>query len=208
MSEATDALALPALLGRISYFHALFIEPALGPSTPEPSPLVCCAHGPRPNPLARPAGELLPGSAWEVLCEIAATLAIPNQGCLPSRSLCCATCRLWVSAAMITASWVRTEHRAYRGREAANALVQVCANVAAVRIGCAFAAQHSTVCSRVERPVLEALPSTDELPLSGELLDLWVNPTTVDHHPVLTWLNHCTSLGDVQRVLASKGTPS
>lgn len=209
MSGPTDAMALHQLLGRIVYFHALFIEPALrlGPSPSDPSPMVCCAHGPRPNPLARPVGELLPGSAWAVLCEIAATLAVPSKGCLPSCSSCCATCHVWAFAAIIAASWVRTEHRAYRGCEAADALVQACASTAATRVGHAFAIQHSTTCTRVERPAPEALPSTDELPLSGELLDLWSDPTTVNHRPVLTWLNHCTSLGDVQRVLASKGTP-
>ncbi|TDC45092.1 hypothetical protein E1258_30770 [Micromonospora sp. KC207] len=56
--------------------------------------------------------------------------------------------------------------------------------------------------------VLEALPGTEDLPLAGELLALWANPTAKTHHPVASWLNHCTGLDDVRRVLKTRRTDS
>lgn len=204
MNGAADAVTLHQLLGRIVYFHALVIEPVLRPGTPLAPAPVCCAHSPHPNPCARTVGELLPGSAWQVLWEIATPRAVPSKGCPTSCSSCCATCHVSAAAGTIAASWARTEYRTYRECEPAGALVDACASAASTRLGRVFAFQHSSPCSRLERTAPQALPPTEELPLTGELLALWANPTTVSRHPVVTWLNHCTSLDDVQRVLASK----
>ncbi|MEV4197462.1 MULTISPECIES: hypothetical protein [Micromonospora] len=54
----------------------------------------------------------------------------------------------------------------------------------------------------------EVLPGAEELPLTGELLALWDNPNAATHHPVVSWLNHCTGLDDVRRVLETRRTGS
>ncbi|KPI02950.1 hypothetical protein OK074_5100 [Actinobacteria bacterium OK074] len=207
MSSATDVLTIHQLLGRIVYFHALFIEPALRPGTPsEPGP-ECCNHAADPG--QRAVGEVLPDSAWMSLVDIAATLPAHHRPCPQSDGTCCATCHVTSTAAAITAGWAQTEYHSYRQAEPAETLLHVCENAAAARLGRVFAEQHTTRCPALDRrTVPEALPETEELPLTGELLSLWADPTATTRHPVASWLNHCTGLDDIRRVLKTRRTGS
>ena len=49
------------------------------------------------------------------------------------------------------------------------------------------------------------VPDSGELPLTGELLVLWQDPLAATS-PVVSWLNHCTDLNDIHRVLQQRGT--
>ncbi|WP_433530607.1 hypothetical protein ACQPYA_00145 [Micromonospora sp. CA-263727] len=207
MSSATDSLTIHQLLGRIVYFHALFIEPALRPSTARwPGP-TCCNHGPRS--VRRTFDEVLPASAWVALVEVAATLPAQHQPCPKVDGACCATCRVATTAAAVAEGWAQTEYRSYRQADPAKTFLRSCGLVAAARLGRVFAAQHDASCPALDRlTVPESLPGVEELPLTGELLALWANPIATTHRPVASWLNHCTSLDDVRQVLETRRTDS
>ncbi|WP_414169141.1 hypothetical protein ACMATS_25060 [Streptoverticillium reticulum] len=203
MSSATDALTIHQLLGRIVYFHALFIEPALIASpSPGPGP-VCCNHGAAPG--RRTADELLPDSAWASLVEVAATFPAYHQPCPKTVGSCCATCRIAAAAAAVGAGWAQTECRSYRQASPAETLLRDCGRAAAARLGRVFAAQHAAPCPALDQlTVPGSLPGAEELPLTGELLALWADPTATTGSPVASWLNHCTGLDDVRRVLETR----
>ncbi|MFE0376179.1 hypothetical protein ACFW1M_11435 [Streptomyces inhibens] len=207
MSSASDALAIHQLLGRIVYFHALFIEPELQPSTPLPPGTECCNHATAPGQL--PVGELLTDSAWAALVEVATTLPAHHRPCPKDTGACCATCRIASAATAVAAGWAQTECRSYRLAEPAETLLRDCGHAAAARLGRVFANQYVAHCPVLDRlTVPEALPDAEELPLTGELLALWAEPTATTRHPVASWLNHCTGLDDVRRVLESRRTGS
>ncbi|MFE2595940.1 hypothetical protein ACFXCZ_05465 [Streptomyces sp. NPDC059396] len=207
MSSAADALTIHQLLGRIVYFHALFIEPALrAGSSPRPG-LVCCNHGAVPG--RSTVGELLPDSAWAALAEVAGAFPAHHRPCPKTAALCCATCRIAAAAAAVAAGWAQTEYRIYRQAEPAETLPRTCGRAAAARLGRVFAAQHAAPCPALDQlTVPGSLPGMEELPLTGELLALWADPTASTRHPVASWLNHCTGLDDVRRVLETRRTGS
>ncbi|MGX1760474.1 hypothetical protein ACWIG5_26765 [Streptomyces lydicus] len=207
MTSAADALTIHQLLGRIVYFHALFIAPEVRTgSLPKPGQ-ECCNHGAAPG--RRPTGEVLADSAWSALAEVATILPAYHRPCPKLSETCCATCRITAAASAVASGWALTEHRTYRQSGPATQLVEDCGNAAADRLGQVFAAQHACPCPALDRltaahPAPQALPSVDELPLTGELLVLWADPAATTHHPVASWLNHCSGLGDVRRVLDSR----
>ncbi|MDX2680067.1 hypothetical protein [Streptomyces soliscabiei] len=207
MSSATDALMIHQLLGRIVYFHALFIEPALTASpSPGPGP-VCCNHGAAPG--RRTTDELLPDSAWASLAGVAATLPAYHQPCPKTDGSCCATCCIAAAAAAVGVSWTLTERHNYRQAEPTETLLRDCGRAAAARLGRVFAAQHAAPCPALDQlTVPDVLPGAQELPLTGELLALWADPTPTTRSPVASWLNHCTGLDDVRRVLETRRTGS
>lgn len=203
MTSAADALTIHQLLGRIVYFHALFIEPADRPSpTPGLGP-ACCNHG---ASLGRPTSdELLTDSAWAVLVEVATTVPAHHQLCPKAAGSCCATCCVSAAAAAVAAGWAEAECCGYQQNDPAETLLRTCGHAAAVRLGRVFAAQHAAPCPALDQlTVLEPLPHVEELPLTGELLVLWANPTATARQPVASWLNHCTGLDDVRRVLETR----
>ncbi|MEU1813085.1 hypothetical protein [Micromonospora aurantiaca (nom. illeg.)] len=207
MGSVAASLTIHQLLGRIVYFHALFIEPSLAPSAPSRPGPVCCNHGPEPD--RGTISELLTDSAWAALVEVATTLPAHDHPCPKAKDACCATCRVVTAAAAVGAGWARTEHRSYQRAEPAETLLRACELAAAARLGRAFATQHTAWCPALDQlsgPV--APPATDELPLTGELLALWANPIADVHRPVTNWLNHCTGLDDVRRVLETRSTES
>ncbi|WP_030501038.1 hypothetical protein [Micromonospora globbae] len=207
MSTAMDSLAIHQLLGRVVYFHALLIEPALRPSAAYGPGPVCCNH--RPGSGRGTAGEVLLDSAWVALFEVAATLPAHHRPCPRPDDTCCATCRVTATAAAVAAGWAQTEYRSYRRAEPAETLLRSCRLAAAARLGRVFATQHAASCPALDRlTVPEVLPGAEELPLTGELLALWDNPNAATHHPVVSWLNHCTGLDDVRRVLETRRTGS
>ncbi len=207
MSSATDVLTIHQLLGRVVYFHALFIEPALQPGTPPGPGPECCNHAAAPG--QRLASEVLEGSAWRALVDVATTLPAHHQPCPKSDDACCPACRIASAAAAIAAGWSQTEYRSYRQTEPAKTLLHVCGHAAAARLGRVFADQHAAHCPALDRLTTpDALPGTEDLPLTGELLALWADPTATTRHPVASWLNHCTGLDDVRRVLETRRTGS
>ncbi|MFJ9961273.1 hypothetical protein [Streptomyces avermitilis] len=207
MSSTADALTIHQLLGRIMYFHVLFIEPAHRPSPPPGPGPACCNHGASLG--RRTAGELLPDSAWSGLAEVATTVPAHHQRCPKVAGSCCATCCVSAAAAAVAAGWAETECRGYRWADPAETLLRTCGRAAAARLGRVFAAQHAAPCPALDQlTVPEPLPGVDELPLTGELLVLWANPIATARQPVASWLNHCTGLDDVRRVLETRRSGS
>jgi hypothetical protein len=203
-----DEVTVHQLLGRIAYFHALFIEPALTDDqlgTGEP----CCNHQDTTGPGQPDVGMMLADTAWTVLDEIARTLGEHLLPCPKSDRHCCATCRVAASGAAIGQAWTITEHRAYRRPPPTDHLRQASRTTAAIRLARVFARQYGTHClalSKSEAADTSPLPDSDELPLTGELLALWQDPLAAPSAPVVSWLNHCTDLNDIHRVLQQRGT--
>ncbi|MET7712309.1 hypothetical protein [Streptomyces sp. NPDC005407] len=204
-----DEVTVHQLLGRIAYFHALFIEPAL-PATEQPGTgKPCCNHEDATGPGQPDVGTMLHGTAWAVLDEIACTLAGHLLPCPKSDRHCCTTCRVAASGAAIAQAWLITEHRAYRRPPPADRLRQAIRTTAAARLALVFVRQYDTYCpasSEVKVAHTSPLPDSDELPLTGELLALWQDPLAATSSPVVSWLNHCTDLNDIHRVLQQRGT--
>ncbi|MFI9273936.1 hypothetical protein ACIGXM_24995 [Kitasatospora sp. NPDC052896] len=195
------------LLGRIAYFHALFIEPALVPASAVTSGQPCCNHR-TPQGAVRPdAAGLLSDTAWAVLDEIAITLGAHAGQCPSYGPGCCATCRVAGSAAAIAEAWLAAEHRAYRRPEPNGGTRQACREAAATRLTRIFVHQHHAPCPAAQGGETAGswlLPGADELPLTGELLALWRDPLAGGGSPVVSWLNHCTDLDDIRRVLETR----
>lgn len=209
MTSVTDVLTIHQLLGRIVYFHALFIEPALPPGSAADAGDACCNHGTAPG--RRTAGELLAGTAWAALADVAATLPAYHRACPEAGGACCVTCVVVSAGAAIATGWAQAEHWAYHGIPPAGTLVHCTSRTVAGRLGRSFAGQYGTGCPALARlcavPAGEdALPGLEELPLTGELLALWADPGAATRHPVASWLNHCTGLDDVRRVLRTRRT--
>ncbi|WP_432105957.1 hypothetical protein [Streptomyces sp. bgisy091] len=202
---APDALTIHQLLGRIVYFHALHIAPEQhADATPRSGP-VCCNH--RAAAGRQSVADVLTGSAWSALVEVATALPAHHRPCRSADGTCCATCRVTAAAAAVAGGWATTEHRAYRHSGSAARLAKDCGSAAAVRVGRVFADQHNAGCpglDSIAAPGPQALPGPDTLPLTGELLALWANPAATTRNPGASWLNHCTGLADVRRVLDSK----
>ncbi|WP_330321463.1 hypothetical protein OG927_34475 (plasmid) [Streptomyces clavifer] len=205
MTAIPDALTIHQLLGRIVYFHALHIAPEQRTDLPpQPGPL-CCNHHTAPG--RRSAAEVLTDLAWNALIEVATALPDHHRPCPSASGNCCATCRVTAAAAAVAGGWATTEHHAYRHGEPPAQLVTDCRNAAADRIAQVFAAQHNAICPALDNfpaPAPHELPSADTLPLTGELLALWADPAATTRNPVASWLNHCTGLADVRRVLESR----
>ncbi|MBT2397401.1 hypothetical protein [Streptomyces sp. ISL-100] len=204
-----DEVTVHQLLGRIVYFHALFIEPALAsddqPGTGKP----CCNHENTTGPGQPDVGTMLHGTAWTVLDEIARTLGGHLLPCPKSDRHCCATCRVADSGAAISHAWTITEHRAYHRPPPTDRLRHASRTTAATRLARVFARQYDIRCpalSRAQAADASPLPDSAELPLTGELLALWQNPLAATSSPVVSWLNHCTDLNDIHRVLQQRGT--
>ncbi len=200
-------MTVPQLLGRIAYFHAMFIEAALPAMTPAPAGTPCCNHD-ASTPHQLEISALLPDTASVVLGEVAATMPAHHRRCPVASGGCCAVCHITAASACIAAGWADTEYRAFQGASPPSR-VHDCAQTAAARIGRAFAAQTSAVCPRLKQLILTqhgaSPPTAGELPLTGELLALWACPAQTRRQPVVSWLNHCTSLDDIRRVREQGG---
>ncbi|MFF1906387.1 hypothetical protein [Kitasatospora sp. NPDC058218] len=202
-----DEVTVHQLLGRISYFHALFIEPALPSAPAAVSGETCCNHR-TPAGKERPdAAGLLAGTAWAVLDEITTTLGAHARRCPTHGPGCCATCRVSSAATTLAETWLATEHHAYQRPEPNTQTRQACREAAATRMTRVFVRQHHAPCPAVhgtEKAGAWLLPGADELPLTGELLALWRHPLAGGRSPVVSWLNHCTDLDDIRRVLETR----
>ena len=206
-----DEVTVHQLLGRIAYFHALFIEPALAPAPAAASRQPCC-HTPSPcGDHAARGGGILAGAAWAILEEIAITLGATSGRCPSHRPGCCSKRRVGASAAAVAEAWLATEHRAYQRPERNSLTRQACREAAATRLTRVFVLHHHAPCPAAqvgETAGAWLLPCTDELPLTGELLALWRVPLAGGGSAVVSWLNHCADLDDIRRVLeARRPTP-
>jgi hypothetical protein len=212
MTAALEASAIYQLIGRIIYFHVLFIEPALsqpdaaGPAGP------CCRHARPPvsasaAPGAEPDGCDGHLGGWAGLEEIAHGL----QGCYrPCRwpAPCCRACVIGRSGAAIVTAWAGTECSAYGLPAPGAEFLAACAGTAAQQMAAAFAQSAPASCAggEVVRPAGATLASVGELPLTAELLQLWREPGRVSSAPVISWLNHCSSLADIRSERDSRRT--
>ncbi|MQS39043.1 hypothetical protein [Streptomyces katsurahamanus] len=204
-----DVVTIHQLLGRISYFHTLFIEPALISSGKPRAGEVCCNHMDTAGYGQPNAGAVLTSTAWAVLGEIATTLGEHLCLCPDSDHRCCATCRIAASGAAIAQAWAVTEYHLYHRPLPAALLLLGCRTAAASRLALVFARQYGTSCgaqARAETPDTGLLPDSGDLPLTGELLALWQDPLAATRSPIVSWLNHCTDLNDIHRVLQQGGT--
>lgn len=140
-------LSINQLLGRIAYFHALFVEPT--GIKPQIQPHTCCRH-------RHPATS---EGSWSVLREIAESLGA--AGCR-----CCPACTVRLHAEVIARCWIDAELAAY-GRTAVPVdLRRQWAAAAGNRLSQAAAGSgHAD----------DDVPPCD-LPLTGELLALWADP--------------------------------
>ncbi|MEV0963702.1 hypothetical protein AB0J25_14100 [Streptomyces sp. NPDC049910] len=205
--KPADEGTVHQLLGRIAYFHTLFVEPALTSNGRADTGELCCNHRETDQPDHPDVGTLLAATAWSVLDETASGVGEHLRLCPKIDGHCCATCRVAASAAAIAEAWASTERRAYGLPPPSDRLRQACRAAAAVRLPSVFAQQYRTRCSALNKPGEPGpLPGSDELPLTGELLALWENPLTATRSPVVSWLNHCTDLHDIHRVLQQRGT--
>ncbi|MFE4828033.1 hypothetical protein [Streptomyces sp. NPDC056672] len=204
-----DEVTIHQLLGRVAYFHTLFVEPALTSVGPPVSGETCCNHQDTTEPGQPDVGTMLDDTAWTVLDEIARTLGEHLRPCPKADGRCCATCRVAASGAAIAQTWTTIEHLAYHRPPPENRLRQTCRTTAAVRLADVFARQYGTNCralAEAEALDTSSLPNSSELPLTGELLALWQDPLATTGSPVVSWLNHCTDLNDIHRVLQQRGT--
>ncbi|MCY0937869.1 MULTISPECIES: hypothetical protein [Streptomyces] len=204
-----DAVTIHQLLGRIAYFHTLFIEPALTSNKQPGAGEACCNHKSTAGYRQPDVGTVLASTAWAVLDEIATTLGDHLRLCPDSDHRCCAACRITASGAAIAQAWTVTEHRSYGLPLPADPFVRACRTTAATRLALVFTQQHGASCgalAQAETPDADLLPDSDDLPLTGELLALWQDPLAATRSPVVSWLNHCTDLNDIHRVLQQGGT--
>lgn len=204
-----DTVTIHQLLGRIVYFHTLFIEPALTSSRQPGAGEACCNHKDSAR-FGRPdVGTVLASTAWAVLDEIATTLGEHLRPCPDSDHRCCAACRIAVSGAAIAQAWTVTEHRSYGLPLPADPLVRACRTTAATRLALVFTQQHGASCgalTQVKTADAGLLPDSGDLPLTGELLALWQDPLAATRSPVVSWLNHCADLNDIHHVFQQGGT--
>jgi hypothetical protein len=197
---APETVTVHQLLGRIVYFHTVFIEPSLSGSLYGRSVQPCCRHS-QSDPVGDRRIASFRDTAWAVLAEIAAT--IPSAQCPGDKSQCCPVCQVSTAGQAIAACWIDTEHAAYarlsKQLERRNAWSLAIAS----RLATTFSRQHNLRCL-AERTAPTDAPSVpaDQLPLTAELLALWADPA--DSTPVTSWLNHCANLTDIAHVLNTR----
>lgn len=197
-----ETLAVHQLLGRLVYFHVLLIEPVLtttrGSELDSAIEASCLPVGSSGRPPSRTPQALM-GTAWVVIEEMAA--ALPGAH-LAHEATSCPVCRVRHLGSAIAARWIDAEDRAY-AVPAVRIDERTRWSVAAGhRMAATFALQHGIPCDALavaggQRDVEP--PATGRMPLTAELLALWACPTSPA--PVTSWLNHCTTLEDISRVI-------
>lgn len=203
MNSISDALAINQLLGRLVYFHILFIEPSLTPRrTQQATRRVCCLHD---QPGSGHAATLdLTTTPWSALTQIAADL--DNRTCRDQDSGCCPSCRIRSCAAIIADCWIATEQRAYQhDLPLADDTRRRWTATVAQLIATAFAHQHNIHCTDCSGADIASTPPAEWFPMTGELARLWRDPT--GPAPVVSWLNHCIRLDDIAQHLRQGSTP-
>jgi len=196
----SETLAVNQLLGRLAYFHALFVESALPPTRPDPTAShgPCCHHalGERVDQ----ADVDVSATAWAVLLEIGANLG--TDLCCLHTTACCPTCRIQSCSAAVSGLWIASEAHAYRWDQPPTAHTrQEWQATISAHMTAAFARQYGTHCTRTTTPAVSTATPTDRFPLTGELAALWSAPTSAA--PVISWLNHCASIAEIAQHLCT-----
>lgn len=195
-------LSIHQLLGRIGYFHALFIEPVISehPDAVTAVPAsVCCRHNGMDLERLIPHSELA-SSAWELLPRIAhqlgATCACPANG--PD---CCAACMVAYSAKTTAATWIAAQAVALEFTVPQDRAAQAIGRILAR----AFATEYGADCAQLDRDTTPGatiqLAEEHPLPLTAELLGVWVDSATAPGGRLSTWLNHCSGMDDIRRII-------
>jgi hypothetical protein len=209
---AAPASAIYQLIGRVIYFHVLFIEPTLNQPDPVGPAGPCCRHtrppasaGAATRTARDPCERHLGG--WAGLEEIARGLHSCYRPCR-WQAPCCRACVIGRAGAAIATAWAGTECAAYDLSVPAAEFLAACAGTAAQQMAAAFARSASASCAFAEfvRPADAALAPVRELPLTAELLQLWRGPGRASSAPVISWLNHCSSLADIRSERDSRRT--
>lgn len=197
----TDRFVASQLLGRLAYFHVLFIEPSL-PAKPRQRPQAtpCCRHDPVHDDAHTSSGRIT--GPWTVLVEIGDEIGVIE--CRTASRGCCAACRIHACTTAVADTWIATECNAYGCPRPALGQPAEWSRTIADAITAVFADQHCEPRAHVRTATADARPSVDRFPLSGELARLWVAST--DRRPVVSWLNHCASLDDISRYLRKRST--
>jgi hypothetical protein len=206
-----DQLMVNQLLGRIVYFHCLFIEahsrrPSRSTATRRSE---CCHHRSKPGTTPRPNPKTPDATAWTALLEVADAVLEEPLSSARVRA-CCGACLVLTAGCAIADRWIAVEHAAYGRAALAADTQQQWARVAGVGLAAAFAKQHPTRCAVLDQlrgaaPSVD-LPTPDEFPLTAELLAVWADPAVSRGSPVVSWLNHCSELAEVGRVIQSRRT--
>lgn len=198
-------LSFHQLLGRIGYFHALFVEPVLDahPETVASAPArTCCLHtGALPERRVQRAE--LASSAWGLIPRIAEQLGA-TPACPVNDPTCCAACTVASNSEAIGATWILAQATALDvdapQDHAAPAIGRVLAR--------AFATQHDTDCSELDLDTAPdaavQLAKAHPLPLTAELLGCWADPATAPSGRLSTWLNHCSDMDDIRRITLTR----
>jgi hypothetical protein len=205
--NARERTAVHQLLGRLVYHHVLFVEP----HTSSPADRLtaatrrCCNHNTAAGPKTT-AWDGSGGSAWKVLVEVSDSL-LERTRCQQQSDACCATCVVAMSAASIVRRWIAVELEAY-GQPVADTHAQSgWVDLAASQMAGVFKREHHASCSTfMADDGIANAPSPDDLPLTSELISLWADPGRTDAAPVASWLNHCSGLADVARIVESRRT--
>jgi hypothetical protein len=204
--NAEQQLRVHQLLGRIVYFHCLFIEPFAATVVLEGAAFPdCCSHRQTSHGLT--SGLSLADTAWGVLLDLTGSTI---GSCRPrsGASACCPECQVYRAGAGLALMWIAVERAEYGHAPADPETIRGWAQTVGERLAGAFAEQHLTACGRA-RPAPElggaVLEAPKDLPITAELLALWADPT-IDSAPVVSWLNHCAALADVGRVMQSRRT--
>jgi hypothetical protein len=198
-------LSLHQLLGRIGYFHALFIEPVLDlhPEAVTSAPArTCCLHSGAllDRPIARAE---LASSAWDLIPRIAEQLGA-TPACPVNDPTCCAACTVASNSETIAATWILAQSTALDVATPHDHSTRAIGRVLAR----AYAAHYDAECAELDRDtasdVAVQLAKAHPLPLTAELLGCWADPDTAPSGRLSTWLNHCSGMDDIRRIALTR----
>jgi hypothetical protein len=210
MLSPAQTLSVHQRLGRLGYFHALFIEPAISRSadfTADPQlpdiTAPCCNHtGPATD---RPASmRLLNESAWKLLKEMATCLGAKPR-CPMSTIECCPTCRVITDGLCVATVWSTVQRRVLKPAVPPEPATYT---MISLLLGHAFAAQQETVCDFLGDAAYDTREAPqaaeNDLPLTAELINLWRDPFSPAAPKAFTWLNHCAGMDDLRHVIQTR----
>ncbi|MGY1975695.1 hypothetical protein [Nocardia gipuzkoensis] len=200
--NTTDILTANQLLGRLVYFHVLFIDPALPTSWTPPPSTTCCHHDRRePQP---PTRIDLRATPWAALTQINDSLG--GGACRENDSdRCCPACRIHACAAAVADCWIVTEHHAYCDDPLIHDDTRrAWSDTVADRITAVFSRLYQTPCAWSANAHTASQPPAGQFPLTGELAALWSETSRAT--PVISWLNHCAGLDDIARHLRRRSS--
>ncbi|HEV2347004.1 MAG TPA: hypothetical protein VGS97_23080 [Actinocrinis sp.] len=209
MLSPIQTLSVHQRLGRLGYFHALFIEPQISrsadcgadPQLPDIA-APCCNHADSES--VKPASmRLLDESAWKLLKEIAICLGAKPR-CPTATAECCPTCRVIADGLCVATAWTAVQRRVFKPAGTPDYATDT---MISLLLGHAFAVQQETACALVGDSTYGGeIPQAAEndLPLTAELINLWCDPFSPAAPQAFTWLNHCAGMDDLRHVIQTR----